>query len=126
MLGTGGRGPLRVLPGNARRGACAWAAPVSASDPAARRTAPVGRRAVPPLVRSVGGGPPPDLSLDEVVDVAVEHSGRVAGLDVSACVLHQLVRMQHVVTHLVLPRAEARRLVRAAELAHLLRVLLAA
>src|SRR5215213_7784818 len=46
---------------------------------------------------------PADASLEEAVDVAVEHRGGVADLMLGAQVLDHLVRMQDIGTHLVAP-----------------------
>ena len=43
---------------------------------------------------------PPEVRLDESVDVAVEHAVHVADLEAAAQVLHHLVRLQHVGTDL--------------------------
>src|SRR4051812_32121876 len=37
---------------------------------------------------------PANLGLDEGIDVAIEHTGRISHFDVSPCVLHHLVRVQ--------------------------------
>jgi len=49
------------------------------------------------------GSQPADLGLDELVDLAVHDSGRIARLVASAQVLDVLVRMQHVVAYLGAP-----------------------
>src|SRR5689334_18644705 len=62
----------------------------------ARRSVVVGNR--------LAGPAPADAGLDEVVDLAVEDAGRVAGLVQRAQVLDHLVRVQDVGAHLVAPR----------------------
>src|SRR5262245_47824467 len=47
---------------------------------------------------------PADAGLDELVDLPVEYSRRIARLVVGSQVLDHLVRVQHVGTHLVSPR----------------------
>src|SRR3954454_12157630 len=66
----------------------------------------------PPSVPPTGSGllgasPPADARLQEVVDLAVEHRGRVAGLVLGAQVLDHLVRVQDVGAHLVAPARTA-------------------
>src|SRR5687767_5367748 len=50
------------------------------------------------------GPSPADSSLDEVVDLAIQHGLGVPGLVLGAQVLDHLVRVEHVVAHLVTPR----------------------
>src|SRR5471032_2430983 len=54
-----------------------------------------------------GAPAPADAGLDEFVDLAVEHRGRVARLDVGPQVLHQLVGVQDVVADLGAPTGRA-------------------
>ena len=66
------------------------------SRPAAGRDAPV-HVALRGLSHS---RPPPELALDEPVDIAAEDARRVAHLDLGPVVLHHLVRGEHVGTDL--------------------------
>src|SRR6201994_4641394 len=50
---------------------------------------------------------PPDSRFEEAVDVSVQYCGRIADLVVGTQGLDHLVRLQHVVPHLISPRAAA-------------------
>ena len=61
---------------------------------------------------------PPDLRVDERIEVAVEHGAGVTDLKCRPRVLNQLIGVQHVVAHLVVS-AEASGVARSLELVHL-------
>jgi hypothetical protein len=118
VCGTGRRRTLRRLPGgtygdapprNVRgvtrsdRRAAPGADPLDRAEDRAELVA----EATPPApLLAVAGlqlAHPPDLGLDELIDVAVEHRGGVAGLDARTQVLDDLVRVEDVVADLGAP-----------------------
>src|SRR3569833_3409010 len=106
VCGTCRRRTLHRLPGGTRGGSSprhvrrltgADRGADPGADPADRIEARTPLAGVLPAVAGLQAAHPPDLALEELIDVAVEHGAGVARLDARTQVLDDLVRVEHVV-----------------------------